>query len=47
MRVIDGNADIWRMRANRTGEQQVTFTGHWEPGAPFYLPDNDTIILQV
>jgi Tol biopolymer transport system component len=45
-RVIDGNADIWRMRADGTGEQQVTFTGDWEPGAPFYLPDNDTIIFQ-
>jgi Tol biopolymer transport system component len=34
------------MRADGTGEQQVTFTGDWEPGAPFYLPDNDTIIFQ-
>ena len=45
-RVIDGNADLWRMRSDGTGEQQVTFTGDWEPGAPFYLPDNETIIFQ-
>lgn len=45
-RVIDGNANIWRMRADGTGEQQVTFTEDWQPGAPFYLPDNETIIFQ-
>ncbi|MBL8199610.1 MAG: PD40 domain-containing protein [Chromatiales bacterium] len=45
-RVIDGNANLWRMRADGTGEQQVTFTTDWQPGAPFYLPDNDTIIFQ-
>jgi Tol biopolymer transport system component len=45
-RVIDGNANIWRMRADGTGEQQVTFTEDWQPGAPFYLNDNDTIIFQ-
>lgn len=45
-RVIDGNADLWRMRSDGTGEQQITFTGDWEPGAPFYLPDNETIIFQ-
>jgi Tol biopolymer transport system component len=45
-RVIDGNANLWRMRSDGTGEQQVTFTTDWQPGAPFYLPDNDTIIFQ-
>jgi len=45
-RVIDGNANLWRMRSDGTGEQQITFTTDWQPGAPFYLPDNDTIIFQ-
>jgi hypothetical protein len=45
-RQIDGNANLWRMRADGTGEQQITFTEDWQPGAPFYLPDNETIIFQ-
>lgn len=45
-RVIDGNANLWRMRSDGTGEEQITFTSDWQPGAPFYLPDNDTIIFQ-
>lgn len=45
-RVIDGNANLWRMRVDGRDEQQITFTDDWQPGAPFYLPDNDTIIFQ-
>ncbi len=45
-RQIDGKASLWRMRADGSDEQQVTFTGDWQPGAPFYLADNDTIIFQ-
>lgn len=45
-RQIDGNANLWRMRPDGTDEQQITFTGDWQPGAPFYLPDNETIIFQ-
>ncbi len=45
-RQIDGNANLWRMHADGSGEQQITFTRDWQPGAPFYLPDNDTIIFQ-
>ncbi len=45
-RQIDGKANLWRMRADGSDEQQVTFTDDWQPGAPFYLADNDTIIFQ-
>ncbi|MCC7257926.1 MAG: PD40 domain-containing protein [Gammaproteobacteria bacterium] len=45
-RQIDGHASLWRMRADGSDEQQVTFTDDWQPGAPFYLADNDTIIFQ-
>ncbi len=45
-RQIDGNMDLWRMRADGTGEQQVTFTSDWQEGAPFYLPDNETILYR-
>ena len=43
---VDGNANLWRMRADGSDKTQITFTGDWQPGAPFYLPDNDTIIFQ-
>jgi hypothetical protein len=45
-RQIDGNINLWRMRANGSDEQQITFTEDWQPGAPFYLTDNETIIFQ-
>jgi hypothetical protein len=45
-RQIDGNANLWRMRADGSDEQQITFTEDWQPGAPFYLADNETIIFQ-
>jgi len=45
-RQIDGKANLWRMRADGSDEQQVTFADDWQPGAPFFLPDNETIIFQ-
>lgn len=42
-RQIDGKMDLWRMRSDGTDEQQITFTDDWQEGAPFYLPDNETI----
>ncbi|UCG72906.1 MAG: PD40 domain-containing protein [Chromatiales bacterium] len=45
-RQIDGNANLWRMRADGSDEQQITFTEDWQPGAPFYMPDNETILFQ-
>ena len=45
-RQIDGNLNLWRMRPDGSDEQQITFTGDWQPGAPFYLPDNETIMFR-
>jgi len=45
-RQIDGNMNLWRMRPDGSDEQQVTFTTDWQPGAPFYLPDNETIMFR-
>ena len=45
-RQIDGNMDLWRMRFDGTDEQQITFTEDWQEGAPFYLPDNRTILTR-
>lgn len=42
-RQIDGKMDLWRMRSDGTDEEQITFTDDWQEGAPFYLPDNETI----
>jgi len=45
-RQIDGKSDLWRMRSDGTGEEQITFTDDWQEGAPFYLPDNETILTR-
>jgi hypothetical protein len=45
-RQIGGNVNLWRMRSDGSDEQQITFTEDWQPGAPFYLADNETIIFQ-
>jgi Tol biopolymer transport system component len=42
----NGNMDIWRMRADGTGEQRVTNTTEWEEGRPMYLPDSETIMFR-
>ena len=45
-RQIDGKMDLWRMRPDGSEEQQITFTDDWQEGAPFYLPDNETILTR-
>lgn len=45
-RQIEGKMDLWRMRFDGTDEQQITFTDDWQEGAPFYLPDNKTILTR-
>ena len=45
-RQIDGQMDLWRMRSDGTDEQQITATPEWQEGAPFYLPDNETIMFR-
>ena len=45
-RQIDGKMDLWRMRADGSGEEQITFTDDWQEGAPFYLPNSKTILFR-
>lgn len=45
-RQIDGKMDLWRMRSDGTGEQQVTKTPDWQEGGAFYMPDSETIIYR-
>ncbi len=45
-RQIDGNLNLWRMRPDGSDEQQITFTEDWQPGAPGYMPDNETIMFR-
>jgi len=45
-RQIDGKMDLWRMRPDGGDEQQITFTADWQEGAPFYLPDSETILTR-
>lgn len=45
-RQIEGHLDLWRMRADGTGEQQVTQRDDWQKGGAFYLPDSHTIVYR-
>jgi dipeptidyl aminopeptidase/acylaminoacyl peptidase len=45
-RQVDGNMDLWRMKADGTGEQQITFTKDWDEGRPMYLPDSETVMFR-
>lgn len=45
-RQIDGKMDLWRMRPDGSDKQQITFTDDWQEGAPFYLPDSETIMMR-
>jgi len=45
-RQTNGNMDIWRMKSDGTEETQLTFTPDWQEGAPYFLPDNQTIIYR-
>jgi TolB protein len=45
-RQIDGKMDLWRMRPDGSDERQITFTEDWQEGAPFYLPDSETIMMR-
>jgi Tol biopolymer transport system component len=45
-RQINGQDDIWLMKSDGTEERQLTFTPDWQEGAPYFLPDNRTIIFR-
>jgi Tol biopolymer transport system component len=41
-----GDDDLWRIRPDGSGEQQITKTTDWQEGAPFYMPDSETILFR-
>ena len=45
-RMIKGNMDLWVMNSDGTGEKQITFTEDDQEGAPYFLPDNETILFR-
>lgn len=45
-RQIKGNMDLWIMNSDGTGEHQITFTEDWQEGAPYFLPDSNTILFR-
>ena len=45
-RQIDGNADLWRMRADGTQQTQLTFTSDWQEGEAYFMPDSETVIFR-
>ena len=45
-RQIDGNADLWRMKADGTEQTQLTFTEDWQEGEAYFLPDSETVIFR-
>lgn len=44
-RQIDGKLDLWKMRADGSDEQQLTFTPEWQEGGSFFIND-ETIICR-
>ena len=42
----DGRNDIWVMKADGTGERQVTHTVDWQEGHPMFLPDSKRIMFR-
>ena len=45
-RQVDGKLDLWRMKPDGTGEQQITHTPEWQEGGSFYMPDSETILYR-
>lgn len=45
-RMIDGNMDLWVMSSDGSGEKQITFTKDEQEGAPYFLPDSETILYR-
>jgi dipeptidyl aminopeptidase/acylaminoacyl peptidase len=45
-RQVDGNDDLVRIRPDGTDEFQITNTPDLQEGAPFYMPDGETIMFR-
>ena len=45
-RQVDGRLDLWRMRVDGSGEEQITHTPEEQEGGSFYMPDSETILFR-
>lgn len=45
-RMTNGNMNLWVMKSDGTDEKQITFTADDQEGAPYFLPDNETILFR-
>ncbi len=45
-RQVQGQLDLWRMKADGSDERQITLTPEWEEGGSFYLPDGETVLFR-
>ncbi len=45
-RQSEGRLDLWRMKADGSGERRVTDTPEWQEGGAFYMPDGETILYR-
>ncbi len=45
-RQINGNSDLWRMKADGTEQTQLTFTDDWQEGEAYFLPDSRHVIFR-
>jgi Tol biopolymer transport system component len=45
-RQTEGRMDLWRMRPDGSGEEQITDTPDWQEGGAFYMPDSETILYR-
>lgn len=42
----DRHMTLWLMKSDGTGEHQLIDMPEWEPGAPYFLPDSETIVFR-
>jgi Tol biopolymer transport system component len=45
-REVDGKMDLWVMKADGSGEKQVTLTEDWQEGGAQFMPDSETILYR-
>ncbi len=45
-RQVEGKLDLWRMKSDGTGQQQITHTPDLQEGGSFYMPDSKTILYR-
>lgn len=45
-RDVDGKMDLWLMKADGSGERQLTHSDDWQEGGAQFLPDSETILYR-